>query len=53
MASTLYLRIPPELKERIQAVALKNRRKLNAQVELMIEEWLDEHEPKEEDAPRG
>ena len=50
MASTLYVRTTPELRAAVVAEAQANRRKVNAQVELMIEQWLEEHAtPRKED----
>ena len=38
--ATLYARIRPELREAVSLAARENRRKIAAQVEVIIEEWL-------------
>jgi hypothetical protein len=51
----LSLRVTPEMYEAIKAVAAAERRSINRQLELMIEEWLRRRrlrEPRDE-ADRG
>jgi predicted transcriptional regulator len=45
--ATLYVDIEARLKSRLDSLAKKRRRKLNAEVELALERYLAEEEPKE------
>ena len=40
----LYLEIPPDIKERMEAAAAKDRRSLTAEVTIALEEFLARHE---------
>lgn len=40
----LPLRIDKPLHDRLKAAAERQRRSINAQLTVIIEEWLDEHE---------
>ncbi len=42
----IALRIPPELKERIERLAQEQHRPLSNMIRLMLIEWLDEHDSK-------
>lgn len=42
------LRFPPELETRLMALAERERRTFTAQIMLMLEQWLDQHEPQRE-----
>lgn len=44
---TLYVDIDASLKDRLERLAKKRKRKLNAETELALERYLDEEEPKE------
>ena len=42
---TLYARIRPDLRKAVYFAAYESRRKIAAQVEVIIEEWLASREP--------
>ena len=39
-SEVLYVRIKPELRRSLLLVAALNKRKISAQLELILEEWL-------------
>lgn len=45
--SRFTLRIPTELLNIIREEAKKNKRSAGKQIEFILEEWLNEHNPKE------
>ncbi len=45
--ATLYVDIDANIKKRMDALAEARRRKLNAEVEIALERYLREEEPKE------
>ena len=45
--SRFTLRIPTDLLEIIREEAKKNKRSTGKQIEFILEEWLNEHDPKE------
>ena len=45
--SRFTLRIPTELLDIIREEAKKNKRSAGKQIEFILEEWLNEHNPKE------
>jgi len=45
--SRFTLRIPTELLNIIREEARKNKRSAGKQIEFILEEWLNEHNPKE------
>lgn len=46
--SRFTLRIPSELLDAIREEARKNKRSTGKQIEFIIENWLNENDPKEE-----
>ncbi len=45
--SRFTLRIPTELLDIIREEAKKNKRSAGKQIEFILEEWMNEHNPKE------
>lgn len=45
--SRFTLRIPTDLLEIIREEAKRNKRSTGKQIEFILEEWLNEHDPKE------
>ena len=45
--SRFTLRIPTELLESIREEAKRNKRSVGKQMEFILEQWLNEHTPKE------
>lgn len=41
------LRIPTELLEMVREEAKKNKRSAGKQIEFILEQWMNEHNPKE------
>jgi hypothetical protein len=49
--ATLYVAIEASLKARLERLAKKHRRKLNAEVEIALERYLAEESPADDEAP--